>query len=163
MIARDIRLVGGSVPNEGTVEVRTLPNGSWGTVCDDEWSSPDARVACRQLGLDPSQVTVYERSRFGISPNPYRIDNVDCAGYESSLFRCLRSDCKSKIMYNRHDCILLAPKYFSDCISLVAVLHNYCHYVASSIFYLSCAGILYGFCRQTFNTRYVICITLFLL
>ena len=44
----DIRLVGGSVTNEGRVEI--CYNNQWGTVCDDLFGSPEARVVCRQLG-----------------------------------------------------------------------------------------------------------------
>ena len=44
----NIRLVGGSVQDEGRVEL--CQNNAWGTICDDGFDENDANVICRQLG-----------------------------------------------------------------------------------------------------------------
>jgi len=47
-----VRLIGGLIPEEGTVEV--CVNGVWSSVCErwywDYWDYRDAFVVCRQLG-----------------------------------------------------------------------------------------------------------------
>ena len=47
-----MRLVGSSVPHQGTVEV--CVNEAWGTVCDNSWNYADADVVCGQLGYPSS-------------------------------------------------------------------------------------------------------------
>ena len=92
-----IRLVGGaksSAFHSGRVEVFT--NGQWGTVCDDSWSSIDARVVCRQLGYTSG--TAHGRAVYGRGTGPIWLDNVNCRGYESSLLNCAHGG------IGRHDC-----------------------------------------------------------
>ena len=47
----DVRLVNGSSPLEGRVEI--CVNNAWGTVCTDAISEDDAQVICRQIGQLP--------------------------------------------------------------------------------------------------------------
>ncbi len=44
----DVRLVDGSIPYEGRVEL--CYNNRWSFVCEISWDADDARVVCRQLG-----------------------------------------------------------------------------------------------------------------
>ena len=49
----EVRLINGSVPNEGRVEV--CVNSNWGIFCEDDslWDTEEAMVVCRQLGYTP--------------------------------------------------------------------------------------------------------------
>lgn len=57
-----IRLVNGSGPHEGRVEV--YHDRRWGTVCDDGWDKKDGDVVCRMLGFRGAQ-EVARTARFG--------------------------------------------------------------------------------------------------
>jgi hypothetical protein len=85
----DVRLVGGSTPNEGRVELREPTGGSpWSTVCDDDWNIPAASVVCRQLGYAGAAKAVLG-DEFGGGEGQIAMSNVQCNGWESTLYECL--------------------------------------------------------------------------
>ena len=85
LIGIAVRLVGGSLYNDGRVEVNY--NGEWGTVCDDGWDDTDAGVVCRQLGFGSSG-TAIGSAGFGQGSGSILLDSVFCSGSETILARC---------------------------------------------------------------------------
>ncbi|XP_030851628.1 deleted in malignant brain tumors 1 protein-like [Strongylocentrotus purpuratus] len=80
-----VRLVSGSNDAEGRVEV--LYDGSWGTVCDDNWDLRDARVVCRMLGFDGA-LDAPGSARFGQGGGRSLLVYVECDGTEDNLADC---------------------------------------------------------------------------
>uniref|UniRef100_A0A8D0YE78 Macrophage scavenger receptor 1 n=1 Tax=Sus scrofa TaxID=9823 RepID=A0A8D0YE78_PIG len=60
--SKTVRLVGGSGPHEGRVEI--FHDGQWGTVCDDRWELRGGLVICRSLGYQGVK-NVHKQAYFG--------------------------------------------------------------------------------------------------
>ena len=83
-----VRLMGGTTPLEGRVEVFLL--GHWGTVCDSNWDFVDAKVVCRQLG-NLQAVEAPINAVFGAGSGPSWYSRVHCTGTERNLTECSKS------------------------------------------------------------------------
>ncbi|XP_078583009.1 uncharacterized protein LOC144865860 [Branchiostoma floridae x Branchiostoma japonicum] len=90
-----VRLAGSQNPSEGRVEVHP-GNGDWGTVCDDGFDDRDAQVVCRQLGYYTGSARV--GGVFPEGTGNIWLDNLNCAGNESSV-----ADCEIN-RWGDHDC-----------------------------------------------------------
>ena len=113
----DIRLVDGGVDYEGRIEY--CNDGIWGTICDADWTTSDAAVVCRQLGL-PSEgefnidficvlvcvpvstsviattgAVAFAGGAFGGGIDRVVLATVECSGTEASLDKCPSCDTSS--------------------------------------------------------------------
>ncbi|XP_051746083.1 deleted in malignant brain tumors 1 protein-like [Ctenopharyngodon idella] len=95
VICNSVRLVNGDHSCSGRVEV--LYNGTWGTVCDDGWGLSDAAVVCREMGCG-SVIAAKSGAYFGQGSGQIWMDDVNCAGNESSLKTCRTPG------WGRHNC-----------------------------------------------------------
>lgn len=86
----DLRLVGGSTPNEGRVEVYkkgTNGMGDWGRVCaGSEWDRRESNVVCRTVGY-PNGAEA-SSGTFGTGTGRVFIIDVECAGTENTFLHC---------------------------------------------------------------------------
>jgi len=57
-------------------------------VCDDAWGTPDANVACRQLGFSSTGAIARSFAFFGQGTGSILLDQVGCRGTETRLVDC---------------------------------------------------------------------------
>ena len=88
-----IRLVGANSTVEGRVEI--LHDGSWGTICDDNFDLNDAHVVCRQLKLGTA-VEARTRAKYGQGTGKIWIDDLQCIGVEKNVKDCRMNSGKEK-------------------------------------------------------------------
>jgi len=69
----ELRLVNGSNPLQGRVEVRH--HGVWGTVCDDDFTNATAIVICKSLGHGGIAIAK-KNGFFGPGQGPIWLDEV---------------------------------------------------------------------------------------
>ncbi|XP_034337070.2 SCO-spondin [Magallana gigas] len=87
--APNIRLMGGTSPMEGRVEI--YYNKEWGTLCDDSWDSMAASVVCFMLGFSRENAIPKPSAYFGQGRGRIWMDDIVCQGTERDLFHCNKS------------------------------------------------------------------------
>ena len=75
-------------PSESYGRLEIFHDGEWGAVCDDFFTTPDATVACSQLGYTEGTAKREGRDRPAPDGMGFWLDNVGCAGSESRLDQC---------------------------------------------------------------------------
>ena len=81
-----MRLVQG--PNSYSGRVEVCLGGRWGTICDDEWETVDARTICKQLGLPFEGAEARSSSFFGAGQDAIHMSNVFCMETDSNIGQC---------------------------------------------------------------------------
>ncbi|KAL5494002.1 hypothetical protein EMCRGX_G015270 [Ephydatia muelleri] len=73
-------------PHMGRLEV--LHNGTWGTICSQQFYKPSADIACRRLGYPRGAVCLVPWATFGPGDGPIWMNLVNCIGTEMTLSNC---------------------------------------------------------------------------
>nr|XP_055046947.1 scavenger receptor cysteine-rich type 1 protein M130-like [Misgurnus anguillicaudatus] len=83
VICRDIKLVGGTSPCDGRLQV--LYDDHWGGVCHTGWGLDEAAVVCKELGCG---ATGEPLSYVGPFVGPIWMSNIACTGNELTVRNC---------------------------------------------------------------------------
>ncbi|XP_025103080.1 deleted in malignant brain tumors 1 protein-like [Pomacea canaliculata] len=82
------RVVNGTA-DAGRLEI--LYDGTWSTVCDDEFGQREALVACRMLGFNSTTAAAVGTSKYGAGSGDILFSKLQCVGHETSLAQCRHS------------------------------------------------------------------------
>jgi len=80
----EVRLNGGRDPRIGRLEV--FHNGTWGSVCHDEFNSAAARIVCNMLGF--GYLGRPTTNNYGAGTGPFWLTSVRCSGTEKRITEC---------------------------------------------------------------------------
>ena len=92
-------------------------NGNWGTVCDDNWDTNDARVVCRRLGF-PDSVSAPGFARFGRGSGEILLDDVGCSGSESLIENCPHNGLGKHNCEHSEDASVICSSTLSSIVSM---------------------------------------------
>ena len=118
-----VRLVGGTTPLEGRVEIFLL--GHWGTVCDYNWDFFDAIVVCHQLGYSGA-VEAPRNAAFGAGSGPSWYYSLYCTGTEHNLTECSKSTSNfgSACPHSRDAGVVCSSQYHAFFFAFIFVYHG---------------------------------------
>ncbi|XP_041478594.1 uncharacterized protein LOC121426374 [Lytechinus variegatus] len=85
-----VRLVEDDCSSRGRVEVYS--NGSWGPVCDEDFTMEDATLVCQMLGLDFEDFLSLDQSVSLGSPHPSKLINPRCTFMDTDIRSCLQDE-----------------------------------------------------------------------
>lgn len=104
----EVRLVGGTAPHEGRVEI--LYNGVWGTICHDYWELPEANVVCHQLGFDGAVLALHSAA-YGEGTGVIWMDDIHCIGIETAISQCAHQGWRvMNCAHNQDASVICKPK-----------------------------------------------------
>ena len=117
--ANPVRLVGGTSEKEGRVEI--FYQGEWGTICDDQWDSYDAKVVCRQLGFPATPSYALSNAQFGHGSGSIHLDSVRCSGNEKRLSQCASNGWSNHDCTHNEDAGVRCGKYYCSLVKCIRI------------------------------------------
>jgi deleted-in-malignant-brain-tumors protein 1 len=114
----DIRLAGSPYETFGRVEV--CINGTWGTVCSNDFDSDDAEVVCSHLGYSQYGAIILPYNAYYARYLDVHIYSLSCTGNETNIWDCPYVLQNNQYCYYRYDAAVHC-QYFNDTVDTSCV------------------------------------------
>ena len=111
LVKSPVRLVGGTGPNAGVVEVYI--SGIWGTVCGTQWTYREVNVVCRQLGYSDINSRLAFEGEFAKPNATVLLQNVYCNVSIYLLLLLHFCICVRSLLFTYFPLVYLFVVYFS--------------------------------------------------